>query len=85
MPELCRFLGVVIFILYDDHAPPHFHAEYGDYIISVEIKTGIFEGKFPKRALQAVFEWYEIYKDKLMENWDLAQSHQPLKEIPPLE
>lgn len=26
MPEICRFLGIVISMLYDDHAPPHFHA-----------------------------------------------------------
>jgi hypothetical protein len=30
MPELCRFLGMVIYMLYDDHRPPHFHAEYGE-------------------------------------------------------
>lgn len=24
MPEICRFLGVVIYMLYDDHRPPHF-------------------------------------------------------------
>jgi hypothetical protein len=30
MPELCRFLGIVIYMLYDDHRPPHFHAEYAN-------------------------------------------------------
>ena len=24
MPELCRFFGIIITMLYDDHAPPHF-------------------------------------------------------------
>jgi hypothetical protein len=28
MPEICRFLGIVVYMLYDDHLPPHFHAEY---------------------------------------------------------
>jgi hypothetical protein len=37
MPEICRFLGIVIFMLHDDHAPPHFHAEYGEYKIFVEM------------------------------------------------
>ena len=41
-------------MLYDDYYPPHFHAEYGEYHITVNILTGVVEGKFPKRALRAV-------------------------------
>ena len=85
MPEISRFLVIIIYMLYDEHNPPHFHAEYGEYKISVGIKTGIVEGKFPKRALNAVLEWLEIYKDQLLENWELASNHQQLKKIPPLE
>lgn len=85
MPELSRFLGIVIYMLYDDHVPPHFHAEYGDYRISVQIESGVIEGKFPRRALGAVLEWYEINKDKLVDDWELAKEHKPLKKIPPLE
>jgi hypothetical protein len=25
MPEICRFLGIVITMYFNDHAPPHFH------------------------------------------------------------
>lgn len=85
MPELCRFLGIVIYMLYDDHRPPHFHAEYGDYKISIEIKTGIIEGRFPRRALNAVMEWYTLYKEQLLDNWQRAENHEPLEKIPPLE
>jgi len=28
MPEISRFFGVVIKMFYNDHQPPHFHAEY---------------------------------------------------------
>ena len=48
MPEISRFLGIVIRMFYRDHAPPHFHAEYGDYEITLEIETGVVEGRFPK-------------------------------------
>ena len=85
MPEICRFLGVVIFMLYDDHAPPHFHAEYGEYKMSVNIETGVVSGTFPPRALRAVMEWHELNREKLMEDWGLAAKHQALKKIPPLE
>jgi hypothetical protein len=85
MPEISRFLGIIIFVLYDDHNPPHFHANYGDYNIEIEINTGIIEGKFPKRALKSVLEWYEMYREQLLEDWNLAKNHQPLLPIPPLE
>lgn len=29
MPEISRFLGIIIKMFFDDHQPPHFHAEYG--------------------------------------------------------
>jgi len=85
MPEISRFLGVIIYMLYNEHNPPHFHAQYGEYKITVEILSGIIEGKFPKRALKAVLEWLELYKDQLLEDWELAAKHEKLKKIPPLE
>jgi hypothetical protein len=85
MPEICRFLGIVIYMLYDDHRPPHFHADYGGYQVTVEILKGIVEGRFPRRALSAIMEWYLLHKQELLDNWELAESHQPLKKISPLE
>jgi hypothetical protein len=85
LPEICRFLGIVIYMLYDDHRPPHFHAEYGEYKITVEINTGVAEGRFPRRALKAVMEWYELHHDELAADWLLAEQHQPIRNIPPLE
>lgn len=51
---------------WDDHTPPHFYAKYGGYEITVNILTGIVEGRFPKRALRHVLEWYELHKEELM-------------------
>lgn len=85
MPELSRFLGIVVYMLYDDHKPPHFHAEYGEYKISVEIESGVVEGRFPRRALRAVLEWHELHRDELLDDWRLAEAHQPLQKIAPLE
>ena len=31
MPEICRFLGIVITMYFDEHNPPHFHIRYNDY------------------------------------------------------
>ncbi|MGE5341092.1 MAG: DUF4160 domain-containing protein [Candidatus Omnitrophota bacterium] len=85
MPELSRFLGIIIFMNFNDHAPPHFHAKYGDYQITIEIRTGIIEGKFPPRALKLVLEWYEIHKDELMKDWESIMETGDFSKIAPLE
>jgi len=85
MPEISRFLGIVIRMYIREHYPAHFHAEYGEYEITVDIETGVVTGKFPKRALKAVIEWYELHQDELMENWDAAMKRKPLFKIEPLE
>jgi hypothetical protein len=85
MPEISRFLGIVVYMLYDDHRPPHFHAEYGEFKIVVEIDSGVVEGRFPRRALKVLTEWYELHKEELTEDWQLAEEHQPLNRISPLE
>jgi len=84
MPEICRFLGITIKMYYNDHEPPHFHAEYGDYRIKVTF-DGIVEGRFPKRALGFVLEWGELRKHELEEDWKLAKERRPLKSVAPLE
>lgn len=63
----------------------YFHAKYGDYEIIVEINSGIIEGKFPKRALNLVMEWYEIHKDDLMQDWELIRTTGDFNKIQPLE
>ncbi len=85
MPEISRFLGIVIRMYYRDHPPPHFHAEYGEYEITVEIDSGVVRGKFPRRALSAVLDWYALHQGELAENWELACQERPLNRIDPLE
>jgi len=85
MPELCRFFGIVIYMYYKDHAPPHFHAEYGEHEITVEIESGAVTGQFPRRALNLVLEWRSLHRAELLADWALAQGKQPMKAIDPLE
>ena len=85
MPIISQFLGIVIMMYYNDHNPSHFHATYGEYEIMVNIETGVIEGKFPRRALRLVLEWYITNKGALQENWQKAREGIPLEMIPPLE
>jgi hypothetical protein len=81
VPEISRFLGIVIAMYYNDHAPPHFHAKYGTF----EITVRIVEGRFPRRALNLVLEWYNLHQSELLEDWNLARDRKPLRRIDPLE
>ena len=85
MPEISRFLGIVIAMFYRDHPPPHFHAVYGDFEITVEIENGLVRGEFPRRALKHVLEWYELHRNELQADWELTRTRQPLRRISPLE
>jgi len=85
MPEISRFLGIVIAMYYRDHAPPHFHALYGEYEVTIDIDSGVVNGDFPKRALAHVQEWRALHREELAETWTLARASKPLTKIQPLE
>jgi len=85
MPELSRFLGIVIAMYFNDHNPPHFHVLYNEYDAEIEIKNlTVLNGKLPARVLGIAMEWAELYKDELMDNWDLLQSGEKYNKIQPL-
>jgi hypothetical protein len=72
-------------MFYRDHAPPHFHAGYGGYAITVDIETGAVHGQFPKRAQRLVLEWLDLRREELLDDWRRAEARQPLEKIEPLE
>jgi hypothetical protein len=84
MPEISRFFGIIIRMFVSEHGPAHFHAYYQDFEISVEIMTGIVDGRFPPRALRLVEDWLELHRAELMENWNIAIARGTLKKITPL-
>lgn len=71
---------------FDDHPPPHFHAEYGDHKAIIEIHTLVVIGGYlPPRALGLVIEWAAQHRAELLELWERAARQQPLFKIPPLD
>jgi len=85
VPEISRFLGIVIRMFWREHEPPHFHAAYGEYEVAIEIETGEIHGEFPARAARFVLEWRDLHKRELLENWQLARMGRHLERIAPLE
>ncbi len=85
MPEICRFLGIVIQIFYDDHNPPHFHARYGEKKGTFEIQSlNMMEGNLPVKVRNLIVEWADLHKPELLQDWNLAQKGQLPNKIDPL-
>jgi len=86
MPAISRFFGIIIKMYYNDHAPPHFHAEYGGSEILVEIETlAIIAGKMSPRATGLVMEWTALHQQELRQVWQQARDADPLDSIEPLQ
>ncbi|MCH8046653.1 MAG: DUF4160 domain-containing protein [Planctomycetes bacterium] len=85
MPEISRFYGIVIKMYYNDHNPPHFHAEYGDANLVVSIESlAVIEGRLPRRATGMVMEWAAQHQTELRNAWDQARNMDPLDRVDPL-
>lgn len=85
MPELSRFLGIVIKMFYDDHNPPHFHVEYNEFYAEINIETlEIISGTLPNRVYSIVLEWASLHRKELFDDWSLAKENLQPKKIAPL-
>ena len=85
MPELCRFLGIVIQMYFNDLMPPHFHAIYNDLEGVFELSTfEMLEGNLPARVKGLVIEWATLHKQDLQDNWNSLANTGEYKKIDPL-
>ena len=86
MPTISTFYGVAIRMYWADHAPPHFHAQYGAEEAVFEIQTlRMTRGSLPRRALALTLEWAALHRQELLEDWQLCAMRQMPKIIPPLD
>ena len=85
MPEISHFFGIVIKMFFDDHNPPHFHAEYSGDVALIDIRNlSVFSGYLPPRVRGFVIEWATIHQQELFDDWDRARTQQDLLKIAPL-
>ena len=85
MPEISRFYGIIIKMYFDDHLPPHFHAEYAGQEVLLNIETlAAIAGGLPPRATGMVMEWARLHQDELRRAWSRAKNLQPTGKIDPL-
>jgi hypothetical protein len=75
MPEISRFLGIIIRMFYGDN----------EAAFSIETLE-VIEGKLPARVVGLVVEWATLHQKELMENWVMCtrKENQSFKKIKPL-
>jgi hypothetical protein len=86
MPTISRFYGITIRMDENDHAPPHFHAVYGEEELIVAIDSlAILAGTSRGRFGALVLEWAALHQAELRDNWDRCRQAQPPSSIAPLD
>ncbi|HEY8507044.1 MAG TPA: DUF4160 domain-containing protein [Steroidobacteraceae bacterium] len=85
MPEISRFLGIVITMSVTQRDPPHFRVRYADYRAKVMIESlQLCSGDLPSRVYALVLRWARLHQDELMENWNRLATEGVLEPIAPL-
>jgi hypothetical protein len=85
VPRICEFYGISIYLYWDDHNPPHFHAIYGEHEALIVIATGsVLHGSLPARAMRMIRAWHRLHPQELEEAWARAKASQAPGTIDPL-
>ena len=88
MPELSRFAGIVIYMLFRDtgqHSKPHVHVYYGEYEAVVGIDGELLAGSLPRRQLRMVIGWLAYHEEAAYAAWNQAVQGEHFEKIPPME
>ena len=86
MPEISRFFGIIIRMFFDEHNPPHIHAEYQASKAVFDLNGNITRGDLGSRtAVRLVREWIDMHSSELREDWELTQAGKEIKKIAPLD
>jgi len=82
MPTIAFFYGIVIQMYWNDHNPPHIHAEYAGFSAAFDIRTGLLmQGRMPRQGTRIISDWIAEHRDALLANWERARNLQPLEQI----
>ncbi len=87
MPELSRFQGMIIKLLYLDdekHHKPHIHVYYGEYEASIGLDGELLGGSLPIKKLKLVQAWIILHDNELYAAWNSAVKGQTFNSIEPL-
>jgi len=85
MPVISMFFGIIIRMFYDEHNPPHIHAEYQGNKAIFDFNGNILKGDLGSRtASRLVRDWLDIHLNELMQDWELVKQGMEIRKIEPL-
>ena len=86
MPVISAFYGITISMFFDDHAPPHVHAEYGEFEVLFRLEPiSVYKGRAPQRVVALVREWVQLHQAELQANWERCRRHEQPAAVAPLD
>ena len=86
VPRVSEFYGIVVEMFHNEHGPPHFHAKYAEYKVTIGIgPVRVLQGHLPARAERLVIEWAVLHERELADNWERARDLMPVARIAPLD
>ena len=88
MPELSRFYGLVIKMLYNDtkqHHKPHIHVFYNEYEATIGIDGEFLAGDLPHKQKTLILAWITIHEEELYKAWNSAVREVEFDKIEPLK
>lgn len=88
MPEISRFYGIIVKMIFNDdgkHHKPHVHVYYGEYEASVGLDGEVLDGKLPLKQYRMVNGWIALHEDELYDAWNKAVRSIEFGKIEPLK
>ncbi|MBQ7219996.1 MAG: DUF4160 domain-containing protein [Synergistaceae bacterium] len=85
MPVISMFYGIIIYMNWNDHMPPHFHAKYHEFRGIFTLTGELLEGNIPARQMRQIKVWAELHYDELEADWEVSRQDEPLYRIDPLK
>ncbi len=88
MPEISRFQGMIIKLIFldnDKHHKPHIHVYYGEYEASIGIDGEMLSGSLPVKKYKLLQAWMILHEDELYKAWNNAVRGIPFDNIKPLD
>lgn len=85
MPSISMFFGIIIYMYFDEHNPPHFHARYQGYKAAFDFEGDMIAGELPPKQHKLVAAWAVMHADELFANWELLQRAEKPYRVDPLK
>ena len=73
MPVISSFYGIIIRMNWNEHNPPHLHADYQNYKAVFNFDGKLTDGEMSTRHQKLIVAWIEIHQDELIANWSLMR------------